>query len=130
MLLGDVEHVDHDDHWHKHFDQLGREVEVALEVRGINNVDDRFSFTRQEDVVTGDALIFTGGGCRRNRIDAGKVDEPRSFRCGIRNYRSSSTVTPGQLPTRWREPVRALKNVVLPQVRIADHADDMLTHRL
>ena len=30
MLLGDVEHVDHDDHRHTHFDQLGREVEVAL----------------------------------------------------------------------------------------------------
>ena len=27
-----------------------------------------------------------------------------------------STVTPGQLPTNWLEPVRALKSVVLPQL--------------
>ena len=26
-----------------------------------------------------------------------------------------STVTPGQLPTYWSEPVRSLKSVVLPQ---------------
>lgn len=129
MLLGDVEHVDHDDHRHTHFDQLGREVEVALEVRGINNVDDRFSFTRQ-DVVTGDAFIFTGGGCRRNRIDAGKVDELDLFVAvfeitGLLVDRDAGPVAHALARTS-----QGIEKRGLAAVRIADHADDMLTHRL
>ena len=33
-----------------------------------------------------------------------------------------STVTPGQLPTYWLEPVRALKRVVLPQLGLPTRA--------
>ena len=33
-----------------------------------------------------------------------------------------STVTPGQLPTNWLEPVRALNNVVLPQLGLPANA--------
>ena len=129
MLLGDVEHVDHDDHRHTHFDQLGREVEVALEVRGINNVDDRFSLTRQ-DVVTGDAFIFTGRGCRRNRIDAGKVDELDLFVAvfeitGLLVDRDAGPVAHALARTS-----QGIEKRGLAAVRIADHADDMLTHRL
>ena len=33
-----------------------------------------------------------------------------------------STVTPGQLPTYWLEPVRALNRVVLPQLGLPTRA--------
>ena len=36
-----------------------------------------------------------------------------------------STVTPGQLPTYWFEPVKALKRVVLPQLGLPAKATRM-----
>ena len=36
-----------------------------------------------------------------------------------------STVTPGQLPTYWLEPVRALNRVVLPQLGLPARATRM-----
>ena len=37
-----------------------------------------------------------------------------------------STVTPGQLPTYWLEPVRALNRVVLPQLGLPARATFMV----
>ena len=37
-----------------------------------------------------------------------------------------STVTPGQLPTYWLEPVRALNRVVLPQLGLPARAMRMV----
>ena len=39
-----------------------------------------------------------------------------------------STVTPGQLPTYWLEPVRWLKRVVLPQLGLPANAMVVMRH--
>ena len=48
----------------------------------------------------------------------------RSPRCAVPSF--FSTVTPGQLPTYWFEPVRALKRVVLPQLGLPTSATRMV----
>ena len=42
--------------------------------------------------------------------------------CFFRRPSFFSTVTPGQLPTNWLEPVRALNNVVLPLLGLPANA--------
>ena len=74
VLLGDVEHVHDDEHRDLHLDQLRREVEIALEIRGVDDVDDELGLARQ-DVVAGDAFVFARSVRRGDRIDARQVDE-------------------------------------------------------
>ena len=65
MLLGDIEHVDDNDHRNAHLDQLSRQVKIALEIRRINDVDDCLRLARK-NVIASDALIFAGSGRRRD----------------------------------------------------------------
>ena len=64
-----VHHVQGDDHGDVHFQQLHGQVKVALDVRGVHDVDDRFRVLVQ-DKVAGDQLL-TGIG--RHGIDPGQV---------------------------------------------------------
>ena len=59
VVLGNVEHIDGNDHRHAHFDELSRQIKVALQVGGINDVDHRLRFIR-ENVVTCNAFVFAG----------------------------------------------------------------------
>ncbi|OPZ23045.1 MAG: hypothetical protein BWZ03_00655 [bacterium ADurb.BinA186] len=47
--------------------------------------------------------------------------------CLIRGPDFFSTVTPGQLPINWFEPVRALKRVVLPELGLPTRAKVLLS---
>ena len=127
VLLGDVEHVHDDDHRNAHFDELSREVEVALEVRGVDDVDDGFGFTR-EDVVARDAFVFARRSRRGDGVDARKVDE---LDLGILVFELA-----GLLIDRHAGPVahalvgtrQCVEECGLAAIRIADHAYDVLTH--
>ena len=69
VLLHDVHHVDDDRD--PEFRQLGREVEVSLEVGTVDDVEDRVRALMRQ-VGTGDDLF---GGVRREGIDTGQVGD-------------------------------------------------------
>jgi len=72
FLLGDVDHVEYDEHGHAHLDEPEREKQVALYIGGVDDVHHEVGFSR-EQVVARDRLILRA---RRERVDPGEVDHP------------------------------------------------------
>ena len=68
-LFHDVHHVDRHDHRNAELDELRGEVEVALEVRAVHDVQNRVR-TFVDQVIPGDDFLQRVGG---KRIDTGKV---------------------------------------------------------
>jgi len=71
VLADNVHHVDGDDHGDPQFGKLRGEIEVSLQVRTIDDVQNRVG-TLGDEVVTGDDLLKRVGG---QRINAGKVHD-------------------------------------------------------
>ena len=69
VFLDDVHHVDRNHHRQSEFGQLRREVEVALDVRAVDDVQDRVGVLLDEELAR-DLLLE---GVRRERIDARQV---------------------------------------------------------
>ena len=66
-----VIHVEGDNHGHVHVDELGGQVEVTLQVGGIDDVDDKVGVLL-DDVLSYIELL---GGVGREGIGAGQIDE-------------------------------------------------------
>ena len=97
LALGHVDHVQGDDDRHAQLQDLRGQVEVALEVGGIDDGDDdvgpRLAGLLAEDDVDRDHLV---GAARRQAVGAGQVDEvERPGRRGSCWPFFVSTVTPG-----------------------------------
>ena len=75
VLLHEVGHVERHDHGHARLDNLEREVQVAPEVGGINDLDDHIGLAAHE-VVARDALL---GAVGAERVDAGKVGDDHAL---------------------------------------------------
>ncbi len=75
VLLDEVHHVEGDCHRHAQVDDLGGEVEVALEVGGVHDVDDDVGMPAHQ-VVAGDDLF---GRIGRQGIDARQVGDANVF---------------------------------------------------
>ena len=71
VLADNVHHVDGDDHGDAKLGQLGGQVEVALEVGAVDDVQDGVRALRDQ-VVQGDDLFH---GVRGQRVDTGKVHD-------------------------------------------------------
>ena len=71
VLADDVHHVDGDDHGDAKLGQLGGQVEVALEVGAVDDVQDGVRALRDQ-VVPGDDLFHR---VRGQRVDTGKVHD-------------------------------------------------------
>ena len=71
VFLHEVHHVEGHDRGDAQIDDLGGEVQVALEVRRVHQVDDRVGLAAHE-VVAGDDLL---GGVGRERVHAGQVGD-------------------------------------------------------
>ena len=69
ILLDQVGHVEGDDHGQTGLDDLKRQVQVALEVGSIDNLDDHIGLAAHE-VITRALLLGAVGG---KRVDAGEV---------------------------------------------------------
>ena len=75
-VLGDlVHHVEGDNHGNVQLHELRGEVEVALDVGGVNDVDDRVGLGVNDELAAHDLLARVG----RKRVDAGQVCD-RSLR--------------------------------------------------
>ena len=76
LALGHVDHVERDDDRHAQLQHLRRQVEVALEVGGIDDGDDdvgpRLARLLAEDQIDRDHLV---GAARGQAVGAGQVDE-------------------------------------------------------
>ena len=70
-LFYHIHHVEGDDDGNVDFHQLGGQVQVALEVGRVDDVDDAVRLFI-DDEVAGDDLL---GGVRREGIDAGQIDD-------------------------------------------------------
>ena len=71
VLADDIHHVDGDDHGDAELSELGGEIQVTLEVRAVDDVQDRVG-TLGDQVVTGDDLLKRVGG---QRINAGQIHD-------------------------------------------------------
>ena len=71
VLLHDVRHVQRDGDGNVHLQELRRQVQVALEVGRVDDVDDAVGLFIQ-NIVAGDDLF---GRVRREGVDAGQVDD-------------------------------------------------------
>lgn len=109
VLPDDVHHVDGDNNGDAELGQLGSEIEVSFEVRTVDYV--KYSVRALIDKIVSRDNFLKGVG--RERVDTGKVGDDNAVMLFEFSF-FFSTVTPGQLPTNWFEPVRALNNVVLP----------------
>ena len=69
VLLDQVGHVEGDDHGQAGLDNLKRQVQVALEVGGIDNLDDNIGLAAHEVIARALLLGAVGG----KRVDAGEV---------------------------------------------------------
>ena len=69
VLLDQVGHVEGDDHGQAGLDNLKRQVQVALEVGGVDHLDDNIGLATHEVVARALLLGAVGG----KRVDAGKV---------------------------------------------------------
>lgn len=67
VFLHEIHHVEGHDGGDAQIDDLGGEVEVALEIRRVHQIDDRVRLATHE-VVAGDDLL---GGVGRERVHAG-----------------------------------------------------------
>ncbi len=74
VILRDVEHVHDDQHRNAHLKELRREVQVALEVGRVNDVDHALGVVG-ENVVAGHALVFARSAARSEGIDARQIDD-------------------------------------------------------
>ena len=71
VLADDIHHVDGDDHGDAELSELGGEIQITLEVRAVDDVQDRVG-TLGDQVVTGDDLLKRVGG---QRINAGQIHD-------------------------------------------------------
>ena len=71
-----VHHIQRKHHRHLHFDHLQREIEVALNIRGVHDVDNAVGLPVQNKIARDDLL----GGVRPQRIDARQIDDFVAFR--------------------------------------------------
>ncbi len=69
--LGDVDHVEGDNHGIAELDELERELEAAAQRRGVDDVDDEVGFLREQ--VRQDDLLGRVG--RAERVGPGQVDD-------------------------------------------------------
>ena len=69
VLLDQVGHVEGDDHGQAGLDNLKRQVQVALEVGGVDNLDDDIGLAAHEVIARALLLGAVGG----KRVDAGEV---------------------------------------------------------
>ena len=69
VLLDQIGHVEGDDHGQAGLDDLKRQVQVALEVGGIDNLDDNIGLAAHEVIARALLLGAVGG----KRVDAGEV---------------------------------------------------------
>ena len=70
-LLGLVVHIERTDHGDVHVDELGGEVEIALEVTGVDDVDDEVGRMVDELLANVEFLWRIG----RKRVGAGEIDQ-------------------------------------------------------
>ena len=85
-----------------------------------------------EEIVARDFIIGEGPDCVIDIVDATNLERNLYLTVQLLELERPtvvalepsffSTVTPGQLPTYWLEPVRALKRVVLPQLGLPARA--------
>ena len=68
-----VHHVQRQHHGPVELHELHREIEVALDIRGVDDVDDRIGASREDEVAAHHLLARVG----RQRVDAGKVGDGR-----------------------------------------------------
>ena len=68
----DVHHVERDQDGHAHLQQLHGQIEMTLQVAGVEHVDDEIGLA-PEQIVARDHLVERAG---IERIDAGQVDHP------------------------------------------------------
>ena len=71
VLADNIHHVDGNDHGNAELGELRGEIQVTLEVRTVDDVQDRVR-TLTDEVVTGDDLLQRVGG---QRINTGKVHD-------------------------------------------------------
>ena len=71
VLADDIHHVDGDDHGDAELSELGGEIQVTLEVRAVDDVQDRVG-TLGDEVVTGDDFLQRVGG---QGVNTGKVHD-------------------------------------------------------
>ena len=69
VLLDQVGHVEGNDHGQAGLDNLKRQVQVALEVSGVDNLDDHIGLAAHEVIARALLLGAVGG----KRVDAGEV---------------------------------------------------------
>ena len=69
VLLDQIGHVEGDDHGQAGLDDLKRQVQVALEVGGVDNLDDHIGLAAHEVIARALLLGAVGG----KRVDAGEV---------------------------------------------------------
>ena len=70
--FGGVHHVDRQDDWYVHLQHLQRQIQVALEVGGVEDADGRLGLARKQ---IGAAYLLLGG-VGGKRVDAGQIDDP------------------------------------------------------
>ena len=73
ILLHLVHHVECHHHGHIHHQQLNGQIQIALDIRGVHDIDDRLRLVLQ-DKISGDDFL---AGIGRHRIYAGKVCDQR-----------------------------------------------------
>ena len=64
-----VHHIERDDHRGLHLQQLHRQIQVAFDIRSVDDVDDRLRFVLQHEIAG--HQFFAG--IRRHRVDAWKI---------------------------------------------------------
>ena len=66
-----IHHIQGYDHWNVHLQKLHGQIEVAFNVRGVHNVDDRLWLILQDEIPGDDLLARIG----RHRIDTGQIGD-------------------------------------------------------
>ena len=69
-----VHHIEREHHRHVHLQKLHGEVEIALDVRGVHDVDDRRRLAVQDEIARNDLLAAV----RRHGVDARQVRDERA----------------------------------------------------
>ncbi len=76
LVNGDVDHVEGHDHGHSQLEDLGRQVQVAIEVGGIddgdNDVGPAFLLLLAQDHIDGNHFV---GAARRQAVGAGQIEQ-------------------------------------------------------
>ena len=74
IRLGFVRHIEDQDEGDAHFKKLGGRVKIALQIGGVENVDDERRFAG-EDEVAGDAFVLRASAHAADEIDARQIDK-------------------------------------------------------